>query len=168
MLQMVQGKELHMVALKNHLKPREPYFWAYDVSSFDYMSALKLLNLRCLVLVFDLDETLIVAHTKRTFDDKIKSLEGLISLETDPGKKVSMLEEKARLEEDRSILWEYYQTDEVTDQGKKFSAQMEEIEPYDNTMSSFFRPVVRLKHKSMILTRIDPKVKYTIDKDYSG
>jgi hypothetical protein len=39
-----------------------------------YASCLALLNLRCLAMVLDLDETLIVANTMKTFDDRIDVL----------------------------------------------------------------------------------------------
>ncbi|KAL5137302.1 Protein ASPARTIC PROTEASE IN GUARD CELL 2 [Glycine soja] len=41
-----------------------------------YDACLAMLNLRCLAIVFDLDETLIVANTMKSFEDRIEALKG--------------------------------------------------------------------------------------------
>ena len=43
-----------------------------------------MLNLRCLAIVFNLDETLIVANTLRSFEDRIDALQRKIGTEVDP------------------------------------------------------------------------------------
>jgi RNA polymerase II C-terminal domain phosphatase-like 1/2 len=51
--------------------PNGACFWGFKVPLGLYNSCLSMLNLRCLGIVFDLDETLIVANTTRSFEDKI-------------------------------------------------------------------------------------------------
>lgn len=71
----IAGKELHLVAmLSRNRRDQMPCFWGYNISSGMYNSCLGMLNLRCLAIVFDLDETLIVANTLRSFEDRIDAL----------------------------------------------------------------------------------------------
>jgi hypothetical protein len=66
--------EIHLVAMpvsQSHLENGGEHacFWGVLVGEEAmYASCLALLNLRCLAMVLDLDETLIVANTMKTFD----------------------------------------------------------------------------------------------------
>ncbi|KAI7979430.1 RNA polymerase II C-terminal domain phosphatase-like 1 [Camellia lanceoleosa] len=58
------GEELHLVAMALRKNDgRCLCFWGFNVALGLYNSCLVMLNLRCLGIVFDLDETLIVANT---------------------------------------------------------------------------------------------------------
>ncbi|KAI8011807.1 RNA polymerase II C-terminal domain phosphatase-like 1 [Camellia lanceoleosa] len=61
------GDELHLVAMASRKNDgRCLCFWGFNVALGLYNSCLVMLNLRCLGIVFDLDETLIVANTMRS------------------------------------------------------------------------------------------------------
>ncbi|CAM8915291.1 unnamed protein product [Rhodiola kirilowii] len=67
-------EELHLVAMYSKINERQhPCFWGYYVKTGLYDSCLVMLNIRCLGIVFDLDETLIVANTMRSFEDRIEN-----------------------------------------------------------------------------------------------
>lgn len=52
--------------------------------------------MRCLSIVFDLDETLIVANTMKSFEDRIELLTGWIGGESDPVRVSGMTSELKR------------------------------------------------------------------------
>ncbi|KAL6591585.1 hypothetical protein ACP70R_050088 [Stipagrostis hirtigluma subsp. patula] len=59
--------ELHLVAMTSRRNlTHHACFWGYKLPFGLYNSCLTMLNLRCLGIVFDLDETLIVANTSRS------------------------------------------------------------------------------------------------------
>ncbi|KAI7735218.1 hypothetical protein M8C21_014680 [Ambrosia artemisiifolia] len=80
---LIGDEEVHLVAMPSKLK-RFPCFWCCVVPSQLYNACLWMLNTRCLSIVFDLDETLIVANTMRSFEDRIEVLTGWIGQESDP------------------------------------------------------------------------------------
>lgn len=133
-------------------------FWGYKVPFGLYNSCLTMLNLRCLGIVFDLDETLIVANTTRSFEDRIDSLQRKLSNETDPQRMNGMLAEIKRYQDDRSILKQYIEGDQVYDDGKMYKVQPEIVPPLSDNHQSLTRPVIRLQEKNIILTRINPLV----------
>ncbi|URD83766.1 RNA polymerase II C-terminal domain phosphatase-like [Musa troglodytarum] len=64
-------KELHLVAMASRKNPMSyAFFWGFIVRSRLYESSVMMPNLRCLGIVFDLDETLIVANTIWSFKDQ--------------------------------------------------------------------------------------------------
>ncbi|EHA8589795.1 RNA polymerase II C-terminal domain phosphatase-like 1 [Cocos nucifera] len=119
-------EELHLVAM-NSRKNLMQYscFWGFNVASGLYNSCLGMLNLRCLGIVFDLDETLIVANTLRSFEDRIDALQRKISTETDPQRVTGMLAELKRYQDDKSILKQYAEIDQVVENGKVYKVQSE-------------------------------------------
>ncbi|XP_073101362.1 RNA polymerase II C-terminal domain phosphatase-like 1 isoform X2 [Elaeis guineensis] len=119
-------EELHLVAM-NSRKNLMQYacFWGFNVASGLYNSCLGMLNLRCLGIVFDLDETLIVANTLRSFEDRIDALQRKISTETDPQRVTGMLAELKRYQDDKSILKQYAEIDQVVENGKVYQVQSE-------------------------------------------
>ncbi|CAN1854178.1 RNA polymerase II C-terminal domain phosphatase-like 1 [Linum perenne] len=104
-----------------------------------------MLNLRCLGIVFDLDETLVVANTMRSFEDRIEGLQRKISTEVDPQRVSGMLAEVKRYQDDKSILKQYVENDQVIDNGKSHQP--------------IVRPLIRLQEKNIILTRINPQLR---------
>ncbi|KAL2932073.1 RNA polymerase II C-terminal domain phosphatase-like 1 [Bienertia sinuspersici] len=70
-------QEIHLVAMRSRRTDgvSPPCFWGFSVMPGLYESCLGMLNLRCLGIVFDLDETLIVANTLRSFEDRIEGLQ---------------------------------------------------------------------------------------------
>lgn len=139
--------------------PNGACFWGFKVPLGLYNSCLSLLNLRCLGIVFDLDETLIVANTTRSFEDKIDAIQRKLNNETDPQRISGMLAEIKRYQEDKSILKQYIESDQVTDGGELYKIQSEVISPLaDNHQQPMTRPIIRLHEKNIILTRINPSV----------
>ncbi|URD80548.1 C-terminal domain phosphatase-like [Musa troglodytarum] len=65
------SEELHLVAMPSRVE-KVSCFWCCSVPADLYASCLGMLNLRCLAIVFDLDETLMVANTMKSFEDKIE------------------------------------------------------------------------------------------------
>ena len=152
-------EELHLVALPSK-KSLMQYscFWGFSVAPGLYSSCLIMLNLRCLGIVFDLDETLIVANTMRSFEDRINILQQKISTETDPQRVTGMLAEVKRYQDDKFILKQYLENDQVIENGKVFKAQPENIQPISDSHPPITRPIIRLQEKNIILTRVNPAV----------
>ncbi|KAL5215663.1 hypothetical protein ABZP36_007064 [Zizania latifolia] len=156
------SEEIHLVAMtsKRNL-PNLACFWGYKVPLGLYNSCLSMLNLRCLGIVLDLDETLIVANTARSFEDRIDALQRKLSNEIDPQRISGMLGEIKRYQDDRSILKQYTESDQVTDGGKVYKVQTEVILPLPDKHQPMTRPIIRLQEKNIILTRINPLIRDT-------
>lgn len=153
------GRELHLVAM-----PPSPEqiqegkgagcFWGFVANEGMYGSCLTMLNLRCLAMVLDLDETLIVANTSKTFDDRIDALSRRLINREDPALMASL----KRFQEDKAILEQYIKTDQVFDSGKLYKAQSEVVPPVAEGAMPIIRPIIRLLERNLILTRINPSV----------
>ncbi|GJN26951.1 hypothetical protein PR202_gb14920 [Eleusine coracana subsp. coracana] len=120
------AEEIHLVAMvsKRNLQ-NHACFWGYKVPLGLYNSCLSMLNLRCLGIVFDLDETLIVANTRRSFEDRIDALQRKLINETDPQRISGMMAEIKRYQDDKVILKQYIESDQVTDDGEVYKVQSE-------------------------------------------
>ncbi|MBA0706891.1 hypothetical protein Golax_018975 [Gossypium laxum] len=138
-----------------------PCFWCFSVSTGLYNSCLGMLNLRCLAIVFDLDETLIVANTMKSFEDRIEVLRGWIARESDSIRLSGMSAELRRYIDDRLLLKQYAESDCVVDNGKMFKVQMEEVPPLSDGHEKVVRPVIRLQDRNIVLTRINPEIRDT-------
>ncbi|KAK4800711.1 hypothetical protein SAY86_021198 [Trapa natans] len=136
-------EEIHIVAIPSKQKK----------------SSLALHNLRCLAIVFDLDETLIVSNTMKSFGDKIETLQGWLTHETDPVRVGGMLAELKRYVDDRTLLKEYSENHYVLDNGKMFKVQMEEVPQLSDNREKVVRPVIRLQDKGIVLTCINPEIR---------
>ncbi|XP_017247063.1 RNA polymerase II C-terminal domain phosphatase-like 2 isoform X2 [Daucus carota subsp. sativus] len=152
-------EELHLVAMVNKYK-NCPCFWCYTVPSGLYSVCLRMLDLRCLWIVFDLDETLIVGNTMRSFRDKIASLRIKIAKETDPVRKSGMFAEMALYEEDQRLLKQYIDRDSVVDSGNVYNVQAEVVKICES-QDRIVRPVIRLLDRGIVLTRINPEIRDT-------
>ncbi|KAJ0453399.1 putative protein-serine/threonine phosphatase [Helianthus annuus] len=119
-----------------------------------------MLNMRCLSIVFDLDETLIVANTMRSFEDRIEVLTGWIGQESDPVRVSGMTSELKRYVEDRALLKQYAENDVVTDSGQTYNVKLEDVPVNAAGNERVQRPVIRLPEKNVVLTRINPEVEY--------
>eukprot|EP01018_Ginkgo_biloba_P007815 Gb_14579 [translate_table: standard] len=158
----IGGKELHLVAmLSRNRRDQLPCFWAYHVSTGMYSSCLAMLNLRCLAIVFDLDETLIVANTLRSFEDRIDALQRKIALEADSQRVSGMCAELKRYQEDKLILKQYAESDQIFDNGKLIKAESEVVPPQSDKNHPIVRPLIRLQDRNMVLTRINPNIRDT-------
>ncbi|KAG0582824.1 hypothetical protein KC19_3G088900 [Ceratodon purpureus] len=156
------GHQIHLVAMlpsqKQILEGRtEACFWGFVVVEGMYDSCLAMLNLRCLAMVLDLDETLIVANTSKTFDDRIDALNRRLVNREDP----LLAGTLKRFQEDKAILEQYIKTDQVFDNGKLYKAQAEVVPPVADGAIPLVRPIVRLPERGVILTRINPGVRDT-------
>jgi RNA polymerase II C-terminal domain phosphatase-like 1/2 len=94
-------EEIHLVAMNSrkdlmNSTSKTACFWGFKVGGGLYKSCLTMLNTRCLGIVFDLDETLVVANTTRSFEDRIESLQRKISNESDPHRISGMIAEIKR------------------------------------------------------------------------
>ncbi|XP_042941676.1 RNA polymerase II C-terminal domain phosphatase-like 1 isoform X2 [Carya illinoinensis] len=155
-------EELHLVAMswRNNEKGY-PCFWGFNVASGLYDSCLVMLNLRCLGIVFDLDETLIVANTMRSFEDRIEALQRKINSELDPLRISGMLAEVKRYQDDKHILKQYAENDQVVENGKVIKTQSEVVPALSDNHQPIARPIIRLQEKKIILTRINPHIRDT-------
>lgn len=153
--------ELHLVAMRSRRNEFFPCFWGFCVAPGLYESCLVMLNLRCLGIVFDLDETLIVANTLRSFEDRIEALQRKVSCEIDPQRVTGMLSEIKRYQDDRNILKQYAESDQVIDSGKIIKAQSEVVPALSDNHQPLVRPLIRLQEKNIILTRINPLIRDT-------
>ncbi|KAL5996411.1 hypothetical protein ACLOJK_026489 [Asimina triloba] len=155
-------EELHLVAMPSK-KNFEVYpcFWGFNVMPGLYNSCLVMLNLRCLGIVFDLDETLIVANTMRSFEDRIDALQRKISNEVDPQRVSGMQAEMKRYQEDKNILKQYAENDQIVENGKVIKVQSEVVLPLSDNHQPIIRPLIRLQEKNIILTRINPLIRDT-------
>jgi hypothetical protein len=151
------GEELHLVAMHSRNDDR-PCFWGFIVATGLYNSSVVLLNLRCLGIVFDLDETLVVANTMRSFEDRIDALQRKVNSEVDPQRISGMQAEIKRYQEDKSILKQYAENDQVVDNGKVIKVQSELVPALSDSHQPIVRPLIRLHEKNIILTRINPQV----------
>ncbi|KAG8060118.1 hypothetical protein GUJ93_ZPchr0002g24983 [Zizania palustris] len=155
-------EELHLVAMTSRRNlANHACFWGYKVPFGLYNSCLTMLNLRCLGIVFDLDETLIVANTTRSFEDRIDALQRKLSNETDPQRINGMIAEIKRYQDDKSILKQYIEGDQVCDDGNLYKVQSEVVPPLSDNHQTMTRPVIRLQEKNIILTRINPLIRDT-------
>ncbi|KAK6917521.1 Double-stranded RNA-binding domain [Dillenia turbinata] len=155
-------EELHLVAMSSKkVAGQYPCFWGYIIASGLYNSCLVMLNLRCLGIVFDLDETLIVANTMRSFEDRIEALQRKIATEVDPQRLAGMLAEVKRYQDDKNILKQYAESDQVVDNGKVLKIQSEIVPALSDSHQPIIRPLIRLQDKNIILTRINPSIRDT-------
>ncbi|XVF08265.1 hypothetical protein REPUB_Repub06bG0211600 [Reevesia pubescens] len=157
---LVGDEEVHLVAMPSKQK-KFPCFWCFSVSTGLYNSCLGMLNLRCLAIVFDLDETLIVANTMKSFEDRIEALRGWIAREIDSIRLSVMTAELRRYMDDRLLLKQYIESDCVVDNGKVIKVQMEEVPPLSDGQEKVIRPVIRLQERNIVLTRINPEIRDT-------
>ncbi|CAO1944359.1 unnamed protein product [Urochloa humidicola] len=158
---MVGDEELHLVAMPTKTENVVPSFWCCSARSGLYASSVGMLNLRCLAIVFDLDETLIVANTMKSFEDRIDILSRRMDVEDDPVRIAGMSAEIKRYIEDKELLKEFIDTDTVTDNGKIVGTQKEEVQPVSGGQERVLRPVIRLPDRNAILTRINPEIRDT-------
>ncbi|CAD6235877.1 unnamed protein product [Miscanthus lutarioriparius] len=156
----VGDEELHLVAMPTK-SGKVPCFWCCSARSGLYAASVGMLNLRCLAIVFDLDETLIVANTMKSFEDRIEMLSHRMDVEDDPIRIAGMSAEIKRYIEDKELLKEFIDTDTVTDNGKIVGTQKEEVQPMSGGQERVLRPVIRLPDRNAILTRINPEIRDT-------
>ncbi|TKY71675.1 RNA polymerase II C-terminal domain phosphatase 1 [Spatholobus suberectus] len=154
------GEEIHLVAMYSRNNDR-PCFWGFIVASGLYNSCLAMLNLRCLGIVFDLDETLVVANTMRSFEDRIEVLHRKLNSEVDPQRISGMQAEIKRYLDDKNILKQYAENDQVVDSGKVIKIQSEIVPALSDSHQPIVRPLIRLHEKNIILTRINPQIRDT-------
>lgn len=157
----IGDEELHLVAMQSKVE-KSPCFWCCSVRAGLYNSCLGMLNLRCLAIVFDLDETLIVANTMKSFEDRIEALSRRIHAENDPVKVSGMSAELKRYIDDKEMLRQYAESDTVLDNGKLISAQNEQVPLLPGSLEPIKRPVIRLQERNIVLTRVNPEVSFNL------
>ncbi|CAN0879795.1 RNA polymerase II C-terminal domain phosphatase-like 2 [Linum grandiflorum] len=157
---LIGNEEIHLVAMPSKQK-KFPCFWCFAVPLGIYSSCVTMLDMRCLSIVFDLDETLIVANTMKSFEDRMEALKGWLSREMDPVRISGMSAELKRYMEDRMLLKQYIENDCVIDNGKVFKVQLEEVPRVSDAHEKVVRPVIRLQERNIVLTRINPEIRDT-------
>lgn len=157
---LLPGEEIHLVAMPSK-QEKLPRFWCFSVQIGLYRSCLAMLELRCLSIVFDLDETLIVANTMKSFEDRIEFLQRRLECEDDSVRVSGMSAELRRYVEDRALLKQYVENDNVVENGKLLRVQFEEVLPVCSDQERIVRPVIRLKERNIVLTRINPEIRDT-------
>ncbi|KAL9236766.1 hypothetical protein vseg_011399 [Gypsophila vaccaria] len=157
-----QDEEIHLVAMRSRrMDSKTACFWGFSVARGLYEACLGMLNLRCLGIVFDLDETLVVANTLRSFEDKIQALQRRLSTETDSQRIAGMMAEVKRYQDDKAILKQYAETDQVVDNGKLYKIQAEIVPALSDNHQTIVRPLIRLQEKNIVLTRVNPQIRDT-------
>ncbi|KAL7088882.1 hypothetical protein ACP275_13G155500 [Erythranthe tilingii] len=158
----IGGGEIQLVAMHSRkYEGGNPCFWGFNVASNVYNSCLVMLNLRCLGIVFDLDETLVVANTMRSFEDRIEALQRKINSESDQQRASGMVAEVKRYQDDKDILKQYAESDQVIENGKVIKSQSEVVPALSGTHQPIVRPLIRLQDRNIILTRINPLIRDT-------
>ncbi|XP_073001178.1 RNA polymerase II C-terminal domain phosphatase-like 1 [Typha latifolia] len=156
------GAEVHLVAMASRKgRTNRVCFWGFKVASAVYNNCLAMLNLRTLAIVFDLDQTLLVAYTLPSFQENIDRLHRKISNESDPQRAAAILAEIKRHEDDRAILKEYAENDQVVENGTVYKVRAEIVPALSESRQEFVRPIIRLQEKNIILTRTHPLVRNT-------
>ncbi|KAK7412322.1 hypothetical protein VNO78_03775 [Psophocarpus tetragonolobus] len=156
----LRGEETHLVAMYSRNNDK-PCFWGFVIPSGLYNSCLTMLNLRCLGIVFDLDETLVVANTMRSFDDRIEALHKKMNSEVNPQRIIGIQAEIKRYLHEKNILKEYAENDQVVDNGNVIKVQSEIVPALYDSHQPIVRPLIRLQEKNIILTRINPQIRDT-------
>ncbi|CAN1142309.1 RNA polymerase II C-terminal domain phosphatase-like 2 [Linum perenne] len=157
---LIGNEEIHLVAMPSKQK-KFPCFWCFAVPLGIYSSCVTMLDMRCLSIVFDLDETLIVANTMKSFEDRMEALKVWLSREMDPVRISGMSAELKRYIEDRMLLKQYIENDCVIDGGKMHKVQLEEVPRLSDAHEKVVRPVIRLQERNIVLTRINPEIRDT-------
>ncbi|KAK1670594.1 hypothetical protein QYE76_058760 [Lolium multiflorum] len=102
--------ELHLVAMESKLKG-VPCFWCWSAQTGLYEACLEMLNQRCLALVFDLDETLVLTNNKETFENRMEKITSdLKNSELDATTEVALCNELYRVCEDSELLKDFTKT----------------------------------------------------------
>jgi RNA polymerase II C-terminal domain phosphatase-like 1/2 len=94
----------------------------------------------------------------RSFEDRIDALQRKISTEVDPQRILGMLSEVKRYHDDKNILKQYVENDQVVENGKVIKTQSEVVPALSDNHQPMVRPLIRLQEKNIILTRINPQV----------
>ncbi|XP_024536160.1 RNA polymerase II C-terminal domain phosphatase-like 2 [Selaginella moellendorffii] len=159
--------ELLLVAVKSETSSNGEqeedgcFFWAFVLPRGLYASCLAMLSTRCLAMVLDLDETLILANTMRSFEDRMDALKAQIDKQRiplpnkgmDAQKLACLTAELKRYSDDRALLKQFVDSDcVIVDNGRIITAQLEE---------EVMRPVIRIPERNIILTRVNPAVRDT-------
>ncbi|PON92232.1 HAD-like domain containing protein [Trema orientale] len=158
---LIGDEEIHLVAMRSKLN-KYACFWCYSVPKGLYDASLGMLNMRCLPIVFDLDATLVASNSMRSFEEKIEVLRGYMGRKMDPLRWEEMNNQLKRYEDDRLMLKQYAESDTVMDNGKVLEAQLEEVLlQSDDQITKLVRPVIRLREKNIVFTRIIPEIRGT-------
>ncbi|KAL0300744.1 UNVERIFIED_CONTAM: RNA polymerase II C-terminal domain phosphatase-like 1 [Sesamum radiatum] len=93
--------------------------------------------------------------------DRIDSLQRKINSESDPQRVSTMLAEVKRYQDDKNILKQYAESDQVIDNGKVIRSQSEVVLALSDNHQTIVRPLIRLQDRNIILTRINPLIRDT-------
>eukprot|EP00898_Chlorokybus_atmophyticus_P000234 jgi/Chlat1/1210/Chrsp115S01675 len=157
-VELQSGLELHLVPVRARAANGPPIFWGFVCGKGEYKRACKMLVERRMGLVLDLDETVVVANSTKSFDDKIEAVQRRIAEYSQSSRVAGWQAELERLKADRLLLQQYRDTDTVTLEGRKLRAVREVVQGgAHNGGQTFTRPVIRIPDGTAVLTRIEPE-----------
>ncbi|KAJ9508233.1 hypothetical protein QJQ45_030453, partial [Haematococcus lacustris] len=150
-----------------------PVFWGYMLAPGLIAKVTEMLDKSLLAVVFDLDETLLMANTASSAESRMKSLQNARAklLEdmrdkegSDRARLQANAEAFAREEElvaaDLELVRSFAAYDRVQYGGREYRAKLEEAAMEDG-VTVVKRPVIRLEGDHLVLTRIDPAERKT-------
>jgi RNA polymerase II C-terminal domain phosphatase-like 1/2 len=154
------AEELHLVAMESKLKG-VPCFWCWSAQTGLYVACLGMLNQRCLALVFDLDETLVLSNNKETFKNRMEKINSdLKNCELDATTKLALCDELSKVCKDYELLKDFTETGTITLNHEIVRSQHEKVMLHKpgRVQQLIVRPVIRVPRRNAILTRISPMV----------
>ena len=155
------AEELHLVAMQNQVKDGVPCFWCWSAKSGLYTACLGMLNQRCLAIVFDLDETVVVSKNEKSLETQMKKIEmRLENPQLDAATQSSLRDQLSRVSMDSGFLKGFVEKSAITVNQEIVRSQDEKSMLYQpgGLQQSIVRPVIRVPGRNAVLTRIDPTV----------
>ena len=92
----------------------------------------------------DVEYAVFIANTMKSFEDRSELLTGWIGQESDPGRVNGVTNELRRYVNDRALLKQYIENDTVTDNGERYTVQMEAVPVNAACNENVVRRIIRL------------------------
>uniref|UniRef100_A0ACD5UG43 Uncharacterized protein n=1 Tax=Avena sativa TaxID=4498 RepID=A0ACD5UG43_AVESA len=153
-------EELHLVAMPSKLKG-VPCFWCWSAQTGLYTECLGMLNQRCLAIVCDLDETVVLSNNEDTFRSHIGKIESdLENCELDAATELTLIDELNKIRKDNKFLMDFTEKGTITVNHEILTNQNEEgiLHKPGGGQQLIVRPVIRFPGRNAVLTRIRPTV----------
>ncbi|KAK9817895.1 hypothetical protein WJX72_003895 [[Myrmecia] bisecta] len=151
-----------------------PAFWGFSVGEKAAIVTSELLAASRLPLVFDLDETLLVAYSAHSLENRLEALRMQRHMANDAAvndadadrrsaaviQRTALDKECNAVAKDLALLRQYAEADMLELDGSILAATEEEIVA-EGKPRTFTRPVIRLPNQGVVFTRIDPERRET-------
>ncbi|CAM0958954.1 unnamed protein product [Alopecurus aequalis] len=154
------GEELHLVAMKSKVEEGVPCFWCWSAPAGLYAACLGMLDQRCLAIVFDLDQTLVVSTNEESFKALLKKIESrLWNSELDEATQLALRNQLSEVSKDNRFLKDFVHQDAITVNHEIVRSQDEKFTLHkpSGRQKTIVRPVIRIPGSSAVLTRLKPK-----------